>query len=146
MHLCTHLGIHKTPHTKNQHQDHKQAQMTPGNSVPDLVVDSFEFDPAFPKAGERVFMDITVKNQGAGAASAFQVGLDGTGFPLREKKLDFLEPQGEKTVRFGPVTMKPGSYSYTATADSRHEVTESEEGNNWQYTWLNIDDPFPPRV
>jgi hypothetical protein len=117
----------------------------PQAEAPDLVVDRFDFSPAFPKAGDRVYLDVKVKNTGNSPASGFHVSVDGTALPLTEQKVKVLEPQSEKTLRFGPVKMNPGSYSYTATADNRQEVVESEEGNNWTYTWINVEDPFPPR-
>lgn len=133
---CTSVNFHAlSPNTNTK----------PKSEAADLIVDRFDFNPPFPKAGDRVFLDVKVKNQGNSPATFFNVGVDGTGLPLTDQRVTLLEPQGEKTLRFGPVKMNPGSYSYTATADNRHEVVESDEGNNWQYTWINVEDPFPPR-
>lgn len=116
----------------------------PENGAPDLVVDKFETSPAFPRSGENVYLDVKVKNMGSAPATSFHVSVDGTSLPLAEQRVSILEPQGEKSMRFGPVRVRPGSYSFTARADNRQEVVESEEGNNWVYTWINVDDPTPP--
>ena len=113
--------------------------------APDLVIDQFDLSPAFPKAGERAFLDVKVNNAGNSAATSFRVSVDGTALPLTEQKVKTLAPQSHQTLRFGPVQMSPGNYSFTARADSRHEVVESEEGNNWNSMWFTVDDPFPPR-
>lgn len=122
-----------------------ESQYSAKAQAPDLVIDRFDLNPAFPKAGDRAFLDVRVKNAGNSAATSFQVSVDGTALPLTEKKVKTLAPQSHQMLRFGPVKMSLGNYSFTARADSRHDVVESEETNNWNSMWFSVNDPFPPQ-
>lgn len=113
-------------------------------ALPDLVIDKFETTPAFPRHGDKVYLEVDVANRGTAPADAFRVRVEGDPLKPTEQSLPQLPAQESKHLRFGPFRASGGaSYSFQVQADSGDQVPELDETNNGSYIWFSVEDPFP---
>lgn len=122
----------------------ERAAADPG---PDLIVERVEPDNAFPYAGDPVWFDVTVKNQGDRPAGANELRISAPGF-LRTARVQQLAAGAEVTLRrLGPLWTQPGdSLIWIDTnVDTADEVSEKREDNNYLMSTLSVQAPFPPR-
>lgn len=119
---------------------------TPAADGPDLVVERVDSTPAFPYAGDAVYFDVIVKNRGNQPAGPFEVELSSTGM-LQNARAQGLAAGAQVAFRsMGPLWTHYGDQILwvDANVDTRHEVTETNEANNWLTTSVSVQDPFPP--
>jgi hypothetical protein len=112
--------------------------------LPDLIVTAFSVSatPSPAAAGDPINVSFTVKNQGTGAAGAFQVAfyfsVDGTvttgdvvsTFTCSEPGLAAGVSDTCSGLIPVPASLTAGTYTVAAIADNVGAVTESNEGNN----------------
>lgn len=115
--------------------------LTPSSNLPDLVVTSVT-SPASGEAGGEIFVSVSVENRGDAAAGAFWTGLYlSTDASITPSDIDTEWglnstglAAGERISASGsiplPSTLTPGTYYFGAYADSKNQVTESDETNN----------------
>jgi subtilase family serine protease len=103
----------------------------------DLTVTGIAMTPAQPIAGQPVAVTVTVKNQGAVAASQFAVDLyknqavaPGPGAPGDVRCTITTLGPGASTQCAGTVTYTAGSFKAWAQVDTGGVVTEADETNN----------------
>jgi hypothetical protein len=105
--------------------------VTVGASLPNLRVESIEFDPSSPVRGQPVQVRITVRNVGTAAAGAFGWEWLAGSEAQFEGRLGGLNPDDSTAVT---VAWTPAAaYDELATiarVDIDNEVTEADEGNN----------------
>ena len=100
-----------------------------GTVLADLVVESISWSPEIPVMGDPVTFSVTIGNEDAGRAapSTVQVLVDSD--LLGEADLQEILPGESVTVGFD-WTAQVGTSTLRVVADSRHEVTETDEDNN----------------
>jgi hypothetical protein len=109
--------------------------------APDLVIEEIQTRPMHPRAGEPVWLDVVVRNEGDAAAGAFQVQVRAPGL------MDQAAAQGLAAGRqmafrsLGPLwTNASDSLIWVdGEVDHQHQVPESQEGNNWVKLALHLD-------
>ena len=113
---------------------------------PDLVIDSIYPSNPFPMPGDAVFFQVGVRNQGDAPAGPFSVQLRGAFSP--EQRLQGLNPGQRAFLPYmGPAYAQFGgqALSVEALVDPRNEVAESNEGNNFQWSTVWVQQPpMPP--
>jgi subtilase family serine protease len=121
---------------------------------PDLIVSSIVISPYSPLAGQSVNVTVTVKNQGGGAAGAFQVDI--------YKHQDTAPPPGLAGDEYCPISSLAagatttcvktvsyavaGTYKMWAQVDTDQQVSETSETNNTKYKSLTIQTPKPDLI
>lgn len=106
---------------------------------PDLVVAALDA-PATAKAGKKVTIPVTIRNQGVGAAGKFYIGLylslvnviDASSVFLGEEYLSSLAAgaEGAYTTSVTLPTGISGTYYIGAVVNSKAKIGESDETNN----------------
>lgn len=116
---------------------------------PDLVVDGVYPSNPFPFPGDPVFYRVSVRNQGDEPAGQFGVQLNGAVFGP-EKRLAGLNPGQRVFIPMGNAWAPfGGALTVQAVVDPHNEVAESNEGNNYQWNtvWVQqppVPPPYPP--
>lgn len=101
-----------------------------GTVAPDLIISDITWSPANPTATEEVEFEATVMNQGNGMAEDFYVRLDVDGsYQGQLYRIDALYPEQTAVALFN-WTAEGGTHIIKMMADSRTDVTESDETNN----------------
>lgn len=116
-------------------------------SGPDLVVDRIIPSNGFPRAGDPVWFDVIVKNRGNEAAGSFTMQISAQGLRQDARAQQGLAAGAQVAFRsLGPLWTNMGDSLIwvEAKADTRNEVRETREDNNWMQTTLNVSSPFPP--
>ena len=112
--------------------NHSKMVKYDGTRVADLFVRTVDWRPETPSVGETVTFRVTVENQGDAAARNFHVSFrdKSSVWPPLEEMISGRLASGKKiTVRFQwPADTDP--HEFVVVADSRDEVTESDEDNN----------------
>ena len=100
--------------------------------VSDLRVRSVDWRPENPSVGETVTFRVTIENRGDATASNFHVSFRDTSSvwpPIEEAVSNNIAAGQSTTVSFEwPADADP--HQFAVVADSRSEVTESDEDNN----------------
>lgn len=106
---------------------------TPAAGPPDLTVEAIKVLAYEQKSdcdpGKNI-VTITLKNGGGKAAGPFKVQLEVDGDDKDEESLPGLDAGKTIDVTFDKVKLKKGDRSLEATADSKQQVSESNETNN----------------
>ena len=112
-------------------------------ALPDLIVSSASLDATTVKQGDRIRIDVTVKNQGDGEAGRSRVGYyisSGNTLTLLDydlvSSLDANESSDEYE-NLSTSSLSPGAHCIGVRADYQKSVDESDETNN-NYTSLDI--------
>lgn len=116
-------------------------------SGPDLIVDRIIPSNSFPRAGDPVWFDVIVKNRGNEAAGSFSMQISARGLHQDARAQQGLAAGAQVAFRsLGPLWTNMGDSLIwvEAKADTRNEVRETREDNNWMQTTLNVSSPFPP--
>ena len=112
----------------------------------DLVVADISFVPSQPREGSTARLVVTVENQGTAPAGAFDVSVsrDVSG----TQRVSHLDPGARQALSFGPVRIPFGEQMMTiqADADTRNEVAESRDDNNWLIAFLPVGNPPAPPI
>ena len=99
----------------------------------DLTVTRVSATPRSPSIDERTIIKVTIRNEGLGRAGSFTVtllieGPEGAE-PDRNPRVEELSAGAFKVLKF-PWIARAGTHSFTATADSRGTIVETNESNN----------------
>jgi subtilase family serine protease/subtilisin-like proprotein convertase family protein len=107
---------------------------------PDLVVTNLYAETATPLVGQSFVVTVTVENQGAGAAGAFDTSVYSNTIEWDSARTIGLLPAASATMTFThPGFSATGIYTITAFADVGFEVLESLENNNGSSVrYLNV--------
>lgn len=111
--------------------------------LPDLTIGRLDAAPAEATAGSAISLTTSVRNAGAGAATApaaidVRIHANASEQPIADLT-GWRQPDGallqpgesvEDTESVRAPTLQPGAYSICATADPDEEITESDETNN----------------
>ena len=99
----------------------------------DLTVTRVSASPRRPSIDEDTIIKVSISNEGQGRAASFIVTLNiaGPNGPLDESntRVDGLAAGASRTLEF-PWTVSAVTHTFTATADSRSVVPETDESNN----------------
>ena len=99
----------------------------------DLTVTRVTATPRRPSIDEDTIIKVFIENKGRGRAVSFIVTLNisGPDIPLDEvnRRVDGLDAGTSTTLEF-PWTARAVSHTFTATADSRGVIPETDESNN----------------
>ena len=103
-----------------------------GARVPDLVVSASDWRPERPSVGDTVTFSVVIENRGDAAAREFHVSFRDTSSiwqPMEKMASGDLAAGRTTDVSFEwPAEADP--HQFVVVADSRKEVTESDEDNN----------------
>ena len=99
----------------------------------DLVVTRVSASPRRPSVDEATTVNVSIRNEGQGRAAPFIVtlivaGPDGVSRDTN-RRVDELAAGATRSLEF-PWTARAGAHTFTATADSRGAITETDESNN----------------
>lgn len=112
----------------------------------DLVISDISFVPSQPREGTTARLVVTVENQGTAPAGAFDVAVsrDASG----TQRVSHLDAGARQALNFGPVRIPFGEQLMTiqADADTRNEVAESRDDNNWLIALLPVGTPPMPPI
>ena len=101
--------------------------------VADLVVSKISSSPKSPSVDEDMTVRVTIGNTGQGSAGSFIVTLSiaqaGRHVDDFNRRVDEIAAGASRTLEFEWVAMV-GSHTFTATADSRQVILETDESNN----------------
>ena len=101
--------------------------------VADLVVSRIASSPRNPSIDEDTSIKVTVRNEGPGGSGPFFVTLDVTApdgvSDEYNRREDGLSAGASKALEF-PWTARAGTHTFTAKADSRGAIAETDESNN----------------
>lgn len=135
----------KTVDPKTVRRESAGATPAPQADGPDLIVDRIDPIPFDPRPGERVRFNVVVKNVGNQSATPFDLTLSSEGqldYTLRSK--DSLAPGGKMTFKsMGPYATYDNLMWVRADVDTKNEVKETREDNNYLITSVTVQDPFP---
>ena len=112
-------------------------------ALPDLIVSSASLDATTVEQGDRIRIDVTVKNQGDGRAGSSRVGyyttINGSLTLLDYDSVSSLSAgsSSDEYERLSTSNLAPGTYCIGVRADYQKSVDESDETNN-NYTSLDI--------
>ena len=99
----------------------------------DLVFTRIVSTPRSPSIDEDTTIKATIKNEGPGRAGAFTVTLNISGsdgvLDKVNRRVDGLATGASKTLEF-PWKARAGTHTFTAAADSRGVIAETDESNN----------------
>ena len=99
----------------------------------DLVFTRIVSTPRSPSVDEDTTIKATIKNEGPGRAGAFTVTLNISGsdgvLDKVNRRVDGLATGASKTLEF-PWKARAGTHTFTAAADSRGVIAETDESNN----------------
>lgn len=112
---------------------------------PDLIVQDVIPSNAFPYGGDKVTFDVVIKNQGDQAAGPFQVRLTAEQMDKTARGAGLAAGASLTFRQLGPLYTHAGQQLIwvDATVDTKNEVAESREDNNYLTTTLSVQDPFP---
>ena len=115
---------------------------TSAEAAPDLVVDWMVPSNSFPMPGSPVWYSVTVSNRGDAPAGAFDVQLRGIG-GFATERVSGLEPGASTRLSMGPAwaTMGGSALSSEVLVDARNEVAEKNEGNNFEWSTVMVQQP-----
>jgi len=113
---------------------------------PDLIVEDVIPSNAFPYGGDKVTFDVVVKNQGDQAAGPFQIRLTAEQMDKTARGQGLAAGASLTFRQLGPLYTHQGQQLIwvDATVDTKNEVAETREDNNYLTTSLSVQDPFPP--
>lgn len=100
-----------------------------GTVLADLVVESISWSPEAPAMGDPVTFSVTIDNEDVGRAAPSTVQLFVDSDLIGDVHLQEILPGDSETVSFD-WTAQVGTSTLRVVADSRHEVTETDEDNN----------------
>ncbi|MDY0392376.1 MAG: PKD domain-containing protein [Candidatus Bipolaricaulis sp.] len=106
----------------------RQVTVTGPVARPDLVVDNITYTPTTPNLGQTITFQVTVRNQGTASAGSFTVRLQGAA-TYQDATVSSLAA-GASTTRTFTLPLSTSPETFTATADTNGQVTESDEANN----------------
>ena len=99
----------------------------------DLVVTRVSASPRSPSIDEATIIKVSTRNEGQGRAGPFIVTLNITGpdgaLGETTRRVDELAAGAIRVLEF-PWTARAGRHTFTATADSRRVIAETDESNN----------------
>ena len=113
------------------------------SALPDLIISSASLDDTTVEQGDRIRLDVTVRNQGEGEAGSSRVAYDmivnGSLTPVESDLVRSLDANesSEEYDYISTSDLTPGNYCIGVRADYEGEVVESDETNNF-YTSLDI--------
>ena len=105
-------------------------------ALPDLIVSSASLDDTTVEQGDRIRIDVTVKNQGDGRAGSSRVGyyttINGSLTLLDYDSVSSLNAgsSADEYERLSTSSLSPGTYCIGVRADYQKSVDESDETNN----------------
>lgn len=105
-------------------------------TAPDLVVGSLTHSPADPTNLDTITITALVENIGDATATTSTLEIDVDGGALNYK-IPVLDPSETHQIQ-RLISLTPGSYQVTATADLLEDVTESDEDNNVTTDTINV--------
>ncbi len=103
-----------------------------GTALPDLVVESIEWNPRNPELGQPVYFAATVRNAGEGRAEASTLRFGVGENYAREANLPRIPP-GETEIAAFEWTAEAGIQSLNAVANAAQTVAETNDENNALY-------------
>ncbi|MBI4392495.1 MAG: hypothetical protein HY556_01675 [Euryarchaeota archaeon] len=113
----------------------------------DLIIASMVLTPSSPTAGQSVYLSALVSNNGSASAGPSLVSFFVDGFlSLGERSVGPLLPGDAQWVTSSSWSAQPGGHGISATADSRANVTESNEDNNMGTYSFGVDPGLPDLV
>ena len=107
-----------------------------GEGLPDLVIESIRCDPRVPIKGEKVSLEIDIRNVGINEAAEFDIDLTYCGNTL-DRSISKLNAGRSRSIQFDFQSACSGAAR--ATVDSTNEIEESDEGNNILVTSIEVD-------
>ena len=109
------------------------------SALPDLIISSASLDDTTVEQGDRIRLDVTVRNQGEGEADRSRVGYyisSGSTLTLLDddsvSSLDANESDDEYD-NISTSNLTPGAHCIVVRADYEEEIVESDETNNLYY-------------
>jgi hypothetical protein len=96
---------------------------------PDLIIERIQPSTDNPRPGEPFDVEITVANRGNGNAGPFLVELASVS-QKKSKTVSGLSASGSMTLTFPDWVCRGSQILLTATADTRKEISETDERNN----------------
>ncbi len=118
----------------------RQVTVTGPVARPDLVVDNITYTPTTPNLGQTITFQVTVRNQGTASAGSFTVRLQGAA-SYQDATVSSLAA-GASTTRTFTLPLSTSPETFTATADVRNQVTESDEANNQRQVAIFVTTPL----
>lgn len=109
---------------------------------PDLTISNTDFTPRTPNIGDLLQYEITVRNQGNAAASAFTVRLQDQG-GTEQRTVSSLAAGASTVVTFSR-RLNTGADTISVTVDAANQVAESNENNNTTQFQVRGQTPAPP--
>jgi len=107
-----------------------------GEGLPDLVIESIRCAPGVPIKGEKVSLEIDIRNVGINEAAEFDIDLTYCGNTL-DRSISKLNAGRSRSVQYDFQSACSGAAR--ATVDSTNEIEESDEGNNILVTSIEVD-------
>jgi subtilase family serine protease len=99
------------------------------SSVRDLIIETISGSPTGPSLGETVTFTVTIKNQGNARAGPSRVAYYIDGSSRGYQQVQEIDAGATATKTFTWIA-QAGYHTIKAVADSKNEVTESDEANN----------------
>ena len=130
------------------------ATAVPGGGVPDLVIAGVSVSPGTPTANADFSINVTVNNQGNGAANNVLVRLVlnapggmSISLPNSEAGIPTIPPGASVTVNYiGVRASTTGNVTANVTVDPNNSIPETNDGNNGQGFAFDVAAPAPDLV
>lgn len=105
----------------------------------DLAIQSITWEPENPKEGDRITFYVKAKNQGSGAAGAFDVSFSFVDGSYKDCNSVSMLSAGSTSIQtFTWTANKCGYIFISAKADVNNAIPESNEGNNEEKRYLSV--------
>ena len=109
---------------------------------PDLIIEDISWSPSDPEQGDPITFTVSIKNQGAGDATFFQVYYYIDDIYQDMDNIYGLPAGSTTTQSFTWTANKCGDVQVMAVADATDDVAESNESNNQKTEITNIACPI----
>ena len=125
---------------------------TPDPGQPDLVVSSAWVDDSTPSEGDRIRMDVTVRNQGDATASSSSLHYYWSNNDTYSSDDTYIDDDGVRNLDPGETDDEyesgisvdfTGTRYLIACADAEYDVSESNENNNCAAVRVDVDSSQP---